>query len=427
MQCTIDIFRDNGWQACCTVALGDPVAGKDSPAVITFHPDLLSAGNQTPSLRLRAQSTPLELSHWPSFLVDLIPQGDGRAYLHDVLELPEGQASDWRMLVIGAINPVGKIRVREAATAYYERMQQLEPEWSEQGFTTEEVLSRSEAFSTHFDAHGIFSAGATSVQGLAPKLLLTQGKDGLWYADATLPDNKAARHYILKFSRARNMADWTILKHEVVYMRLAKEMGLFVAELPEWKNDMLFVPRFDRQVVADRVIRHHQESLLSLSGLIDPHTATTHNRMLEALRQYTSNPYEATLEYIRRDIMNLALGNTDNSPYNMAVQIINGKTGLTPLYDFAPMYLDMDDLSRTLEWVDESGNELTNWADILHVLPLTTTEKAALREALHAFGKRMEGLEALMVLCGVSDDIMTDRYYGIQNQCWQLRELQAGG
>ncbi len=423
MQCTIEIFRNGLWQTCCTVTVENPAAGRKGPSAITCNPDVIQDGSCSPSLQYRPQPGEQVLSHWPSFLFDLIPQGDGRQYLKEVLELPGGDESDWAMLLMGAINPVGKIRVREAASAYHERISQLDPEWSERGFTTEEVLSRSESFADYFDAHGVFTAGATSIQGLAPKLLLTQGKDGLWYADATLPDEKAARHYILKFSRARNMADWAILRYEAAYMRLAKEMGLFVAALPEWKNDMLFVPRFDRAVIEEQVIRHHQESLVSLAGLTEPEAPATHNRMLTTLRGIVSDPHQATLEYIRRDIMNLALGNTDNSPYNTAVQTVGRETRLTPLYDFAPMYLDRDGISRTLEWEDDEGKELSNWADVLHALPFSSAEKAVLRRELRNFGVQMKKLEVLMEEASVSEEIMTDRYYGIQNQCWQLHEL----
>ena len=423
MQCTIEIFKNGGWQACCIITVDNPAAGPTGPSAITFSQNALSAPAFAPSLRYRPQAGTLILPHWPGFLLDLIPQGEGRQYLLDVLELPDGPESDWRLLLMGAINPIGQLRVREAAEAYHERMRQLDPKWSETGFTTEAILARSDAFIAHFDAHGLFSAGATSVQGLSPKLLLTQGRDGLWYADATLPDSRAAKHIILKLSRARNIADWTILQHEAAYMRLAREMGLHVAALPTWQNDMLFVPRFDRSVTPDGVIRHPQESLASLAGLTDPQMPATHNRILETVRQFVDHPHQATLEYLKRDILNLALGNTDNSPYNTAIQTVNGETRLTPLYDFAPMYLDRDEISRTLEWCDENGNETANWMDVLRSLPYPPAEKETLRSELQAFGKKMEKLEALMQQHGVSEDIMTDRYYGIQNQRWQLREL----
>ncbi|MDR0934022.1 MAG: HipA domain-containing protein [Burkholderiaceae bacterium] len=422
-QCTVEIFKSGWWQECCTVTLDNPATGRSGPSFISYNQDYLFDGKQAPSLLYRPQAARMALPCWPSFLLDLIPQGEGRQYLQEVLELEEAPESDWRMLLIGAINPVGQLRVREAVDAYWERMRQLDLKWVTQGFSTADVLSRSEGFVEHFDAHGLFTGGATSVQGMAPKFLLTQGKDSLWYADATLPDDKAAKHYILKFSRARNMADWVILKHEAAYMRLAHEMGLFVAELPEWKNDMLFVPRFDRSVMPERVIRHQQESLASLSALVDPLAVPTHNLMLKTLRLVVDDPYQATLEYIRRDVMNLALGNTDNGPYNIAVQTVNGEIRLTPLYDFAPTYLETDNAGRALEWVNENGDEISNWADVLRALPLSPEEKDKLRGELRAFGERMAALETLMEAHGVSNDIMTDRYYGIQNQRWQLREL----
>ncbi len=421
-QCTVEIFKNDCWSKCCTVSIENINSSTAGSSVITFDTNFQEKG-QSPSLRYLPQSEKYKLSHWPSFLLDLIPQGDGRVYLQKVLEVSDDSQSDWRMLQVGAINPVGKIRIREAVNAFQDRIKQEGSNSFERGFTTEEILSRHESFAEYFDAHGFFTASATSIHGVSPKLLLTQAKDGLWYADATLPDKKAAKHYIIKFSRARNLADWTILQHEAHYLRLAKEMGLFVAELPRWQKDILFVPRFDRSVVSDKVIRYHQESLASLADLANPKIEPNHKLMVETLRNFVSDPYQATLEYIKRDIMNLALGNTDNSPYNMAVQTINGKTQLAPFYDFAPMYLDMDGISRSLEWLDDNQQELKNWRDIIQDLPFSSEEKEKLRQDLSVFGKRMGNLETLMEQIGVSDDIIMDRYYGIQNQRWQLSEL----
>ena len=423
MQCTIEIFDKGKWQKCCIVKAEDASAGRNCPSILMFDRNWPANAKPAPSLRYSPQSDPLELSSWPSFLLDLIPQGAGRKHLVEELNLPDDPRSDWSLLLTGAICPIGRIRVREAAAGFEARMRELDPKLVSQGFTTQEVLSRSEAFAEYFEAHGFLSAGATSVQGTTPKLLLTQGRDDLWYADAALPDEKAAKHYILKFSRARNLADWHILRNEAAYMQLAKEMGLFVEEPPEWRNEMLFVPRFDRKVTQNGVMRYHQESLASLAGLTDPSTPVSHFSVLETLRQYVHDPFTDTLEYIRRDIMNLALGNPDNCPFNTAVQTVNGMMRLSPLYDFAPMYLDMDEMERSIQWLDENGNVLTNWADVLRALPLESYEKDALRTGLRTFGEKMKNIEPLMEKFAAGHDIMTDRYYGIQNQRWQLREL----
>ena len=54
-------------------------------------------------------------------------------------------------------------------------------------------------------------------------------------------------------------------------------------------------------------------------------------------------------------IANLALGNMDNHARNTAVQRdFNGRIALTPLYDFAPMYLHPDGIARRIRW---EGND----------------------------------------------------------------------
>lgn len=120
------------------------------------------------------------------------------------------------------------------------------PVWITRGFTRKEILERSEDFVEYLEEHGMLSAGTASLQGRTPKFLMTQGKNGLWYADAALPDDEAARHFLVKLSPGRNLADWKILENEAAYLQVAKEMGLFVADLPIWQSDMLFMPRFDR-------------------------------------------------------------------------------------------------------------------------------------------------------------------------------------
>ena len=55
-------------------------------------------------------------------------------------------------------------------------------------------------------------------------------------------------------------------------------------------------------------------------------------------------------------MLNLALRNTDNHARNTAVQrLVDGSIQLTPLYDFAPMYLDPELIVRGCVWRDASG------------------------------------------------------------------------
>lgn len=72
---------------------------------------------------------------------------------------------------------------------------------------------------------------------------------------------------------------------------------------------------------------------------------------------------DQTLDYLCRDVLNLAMRNTENHARNTAVQQLGNTLRLTPLYDFAPMYLDPDGIARTARWHHpRGGRELTVWA-----------------------------------------------------------------
>ena len=259
----------------------------------------------------------------------------------------------------------------------------------------------------------MLSAGTTSIQGDTPKFLLTQGKDGLWYADAALDDNRAARHFLVKLSPGRYLADWKMLENEAAYMKVAQAMGLFVPVIPEWHSDMLFMPRFDRAVTEEGVVRYPQESLVSLCQIVDGNTMPSQNQVVQALRQHTSDPVGTTLEYLKRDIMNRALGNTDNHPGNTAVQSIGEKTRLAPLFDFAPSHLLPDDIARPLEWVDKQGEIIDDWGQIPDNLDVSADERRLIRKEIQRFGDKLARLEEIMRKAGVDDDIVEARYYSI--------------
>ena len=422
MECTIELFERGQWKPCCLVETETPEAGPVSPATLTYLPSYLEEGALPVSLHYPRRTEPFRLSCWPSFLLDLIPQGEGREYLLYEYQLPDEQAMNWPMMLLGAINPVGNLRIREAFESWRQRTTHKAPVWITRGFTRKEILERSEDFVEYLEEHGMLSAGTASLQGRTPKFLMTQGKNGLWYADAALPDDEAARHFLVKLSPGRNLADWKILENEAAYLQVAKEMGLFVADLPTWQSDMLFMPRFDRALAEKGILRYPQESLVSLCKIFDETRMPSQNDVLKTLRQYTSDPAETTLEYLKRDMMNVALGNTDNHPGNTAVQSVSGKVRLTPLFDFTPAHLSTDNIERSLEWVDERGNILDNWGEIIGRLDVPAEEHLAIRKEIARFGEKLATLADLMKKAGVDDDIIEARYYSIANLRAQLND-----
>jgi serine/threonine-protein kinase HipA len=427
LRCTIEIFIDRQWQDCCTIEIINSNLGGAGAAIFAYDVSFAfspQAPTSPVSLTFPVNLDHKRLPHWPAFLFDLIPQGKGRRYLLGELGLFDHAGADWPLLCAGAFNPIGRLRIKEAVEYYTRHLERQNPTLLNQGFALQTILQRSEDFFEHLQIHGMLAAGTSGVQGVAPKFLLAQGKDSLWYADGVLPDEKAQKHYLVKLARGSDPSDAKILRNEAAYMHVAQAMGLRVEDAPVWQADMLFIPRFDRVVNAGGVARRHQESAASLTGQIGFDARPTQNQVLAALRKHVSAPNLDTVEFLKRDVLNLALGNTDNHARNSAVQILeNGQIRLSPLFDFAPMFLDKEGIARALRWRDEAGKEINNWADVLNTLPIPQAELKAIRQELKVFGEQVARLEALMAQHGVDDDIIKNRHYAIIAQAQQLREL----
>jgi serine/threonine-protein kinase HipA len=430
MDCHIQIFNRGAWVDAATIT--DQRTGRGGVNSTTlFEYDIeyvFDSGVAPVSLRFPVSAENLTLSNWPAFLYDLIPQGNGRAYLLGELGLPDDKTADFQLLCAGAFNPIGRIRVREAVDYLANHIRRHDTSGFEKGATLEEILRRDHSFVERMMVQGMLAAGTTGVQVAAPKFLLTKAKDGLWYVDGQVPDAMAHKHYIVKLPRGKDVVDKKVLRNEAAYMRVAKAMGIHVADLPEHHEDMLFIPRFDRHVVGGQVIRLHQESAASIAGVAGFDRRPTQFEILRGLRDVCADRTGVTIEFLKRDILNLAMRNTDNHARNTAVQVVDGVARLTPLFDFAPMYLDKEGISRAARWYHpETRVEITSWREVIDCIPLEQGERVALYEALRQFGGKMLALNDCMRECGVDDDIILHLQAGIQTQVAQLRELHQSG
>lgn len=370
--CTLQIHHQGQWRDAATVALwGDAEQGWRCKTYAGYEADwsVDHFGRRDAhalSCRWPVGLEALEQPHWPVFLIDMLPQGFGRAELLRRLGLPASAEAraDWPLLLAGAGNPIGHLRVKEAAAALAQTAEAASASAATPtGFTDDEVSDRVEAFSEHLAAHGLFVAGSSGVQGEWPKLLLTRGRDGGLYLDHTLPDAQAQAHYIVKFSRGSDERLAQILRHEPVYLELARRLGL-AAGAPltlarRGGGRVLFIPRFDRRIDAQgRVVRLAQESIASLTGRTGFEALPTHDEVCRALVAHCTDPQAQVLEYLRRDVANIALGNKDNHARNTALQRDwEGHIALTPLFDFAPMYLHPDGIARRIRWDGEAAGQ----------------------------------------------------------------------
>jgi len=288
----------------------------------------------------------------------------------------------------------------------------------------EDIIGRGEAFHERMLVHSMLAAGSLGVQGAAPKYLLTTDHDGMWHADGALADELAAAHFIVKRARGKTSSDDKVLRNEAAYMRVASAMGLRTAGELRYQEDTLFIPRFDRIVRDGKVLRLHQESAASLAGIVGFEASPSQFELLQALRAVVSDKTTETVEFLKRDILNLAMRNTDNHARNTAVQKIGANVRLTPLFDFAPMYLDPAGIARAARWYHPIGKkELHAWPAILAAMDIADVERNHIQLELYRFGQRLVGLERHMLQAGVDDDIVAFLRPHIATQIEQLSAL----
>ncbi|WP_235693184.1 HipA domain-containing protein [Ensifer adhaerens] len=118
-----------------------------------------------------------------------------------------------------------------------------------------------------------------------------------------------------------------------------------------------------------------------------------HEDYIDVLRKYSSDPYGDIAEYVKRDIANQAFGNPDNHGRNTAIS--KGPLGgvsIAPLYDFAPMRLAVEGISRSTRWAamrDTHRDTAPDWAEVCRaVFPESLEIAERLLDEISDFGER---------------------------------------
>lgn len=412
MKADIEIFYQNAWHLAATFTLlGDAAweQGYRAPGLFAYETEFALQHMNQSGIRAISACYPVDFtiiktSTWPAFLLDLLPSGAGRrAVLNFLNQADQGSRSDWQLLIQGACNPPGNLRIKQAA--------ELLSHDQHPGFDKSEIIKRAEMFIEYARGHGAPVSGSTGAQGDAPKFLLTLDYDHHWHADGALPDSKARNHFIVKFPRGHLDSDRAVLRNEAAYYRVAKTVGLRVHALPEFINNTLFIPRFDRKVVNKKVIRYGQESLCSLAGIADFGQAIPMEILCDAFMPHVTHPKQELKEFLLRDVMNVALGNTDNHARNTAIsKYTDGRVALSPLYDFAPMILDEQGIARVSRWSEGELAGFPEWGEIAELLAKRFSHyqinARELRELFFNFSKITEKLPEMMRQANVDKELI---------------------
>ncbi|WP_322618058.1 type II toxin-antitoxin system HipA family toxin [Pseudomonas sp. BIC9C] len=292
----------------------------------------------------------------PAFLHDIIPAGAARRHILSRAAVPPGISTDLFLLQQFAAAPVGHTRVKNAGETLYPAGKVTD------GATREEVVQEGMAFLDLARESGRPIIGALGAGGVAPKMLLVEDASGRLYPDGLLNDADVCRHWFVKFPRhTASKLDRDILHSEYCYYRALGSLGFDTiaaeglayeaAQMPS-----IWMQRFDRNITHGGVERIAVESMYSLCGVSNRGGFLNHfdvvNRLAEtwiAAGQESELP-DMVSEYLRRDLINQILGNTDNHGGNLSILRGRERVNFAPIYDLAPMLMDIEGVVRITRW-----------------------------------------------------------------------------
>ena len=391
MKLKVQAFLDGRWQDALSLTFVRPERLAESLCTSGYEMSYLAAHYEQLDSPFAVSVSAAQRLSWtgqyatglPAFVYDLLPAGAARRWLEQRFghERPAGWDPELFLLARCTPAPIGHLRIASA--------EWIEPSAS-RAFSRDEVVSRAEEFLEYAYEQGAAMGGATGAGGEAPKLLLTEDAQGGLHADAALADAQAQRHWLVKFARGQATArDRDILRSEYHYYRAVNALGLNTIDprglaLAEGDKPSLWLPRFDRKVGANGVERIALESIYSLCGNTRPGSHLVHEEVVARLVELWdlagqgSEVEELVFEYVRRDLLNRILGNSDNHGRNLSVLRYADRLELAPIYDLAPMVLDPEGISRSTKWREEQAGS-PPWRSLCDDLERQLAKRAGYR------------------------------------------------
>ncbi len=445
MTLDLQIFHTGRWHDAATMTIPDPDGGRTGPIQLEYDQEYaldwqFRDGVQACSLRLPVDLMNVYRSQrWFGFLDDIMPAGASRRYWVSKLDLSRQSElqQDYALLQHGTIAPVGNLRIRQSLPeAPGDDLKDIR-------FVISDVVERHTDFLEYAQEMGAASGGATGAGGEAPKLLVRcSSQDEIWIDtfqdDLTNPDT----HYLVKFPRGnRTRDDEDILRAEYHYYQELTELGLDTIDtrqmrLIEGANyPSLWLPRFDIEFIDGQLSHYGLESVYSILNK-GPGAFLNHFETLRILTKLLSDQFEVreqgktfdcsafVIEWVKRDLLNVAFGNSDNHGRNTA--LIKGAKGtwLSPIYDFAPMKADPEGVTRTTRWGTpyELGGEF-DWHAIAQQLG-DLVEPEQLISELKALCGQLVGLRERLASRGVPEQLLARPALGMNYLDQTLKRWQ---
>ncbi|MBK3468168.1 type II toxin-antitoxin system HipA family toxin [Pseudomonas sp. MF6776] len=360
---TLQVHSDGRWRDALWISFDSPRDSLRSRCNLSYQPEyLVDQFLHLGTVKAHAVSANLPLE-WdirrepaPAFLRDIIPAGAGRRHLLSRVVVPPGTSTDLFLLQQLAAAPVGHMRIK-SATGSLCSAQKLSG-----GLNRGEVVEEGMGILDHAWESGMAISGALGAGGEAPKIMLVEDASGQLYPEGSLRDADVCRHWFVKFPRnSASKLDRNILHSEYCFYRALGALGIdtIAAEGLAYeaaKKPSIWMQRFDRKVSLEGVERIAVESMYSICDVSDRGSYLNHFDVVDRLAEtwiaagQESEIPDMISEYLRRDLINQVAGNTDNHGGNLSIFRGKERVSFAPVYDLAPMVLDVEGIVRITRW-----------------------------------------------------------------------------
>lgn len=417
---TLQLYIDGLWQDAALLDVKEPRKGRESAALLAYDFDYASQYLDRNDLASCSLNNAVMLigSHfsqpWFGFIDDIMPAGASRRYWIAQLGLQSKSPAeqDYALLKAGTIAPIGNLRVKESLPQLPE-----ESQLKTRRFPAEWAIERDTDFLEYAQQMGAASGGATGAGGEAPKLLLRRTENSevwidTWQDDLHIQDT----HYLVKYPRgSRSEIDCDILRAEYHFYHEIHSLGINTISTRKMllcegeRYPSLWLPRFDVDFVAGKKVLFGLESVYSIMEK-PPGSYLNHfdviRTLIDKLQLTGGERKRLVIEWVQRDMLNIAFGNSDNHGRNSAIIKKPDGMWLAPVYDFAPMKADPEGVVRTTQWgspYEEGGH--FQW----HLIAAQLDELIPQHELLQAMkmlAESLRGLKTRLAARGVPASIL---------------------
>lgn len=416
------------WRDIAMVEFYAPEKGTGGPCALSYDIEHVTSyfhqfAQTAVSVSLPVDNIPFRCRHWHRFLEDIMPAGSSRDYWVKRLGLQDmpNLERDFQLLKHGTIAPIGNLRIKESVP---EKVKTSLPVT----FSIADVSELQIDFIEYAQSRGAAAGGASGAGGAAPKLLVRLSEaQGIWIDTFQDDPRNLDQPYLVKFPRGKTSLDSDILRAEYHFYHELTQMGFETISVETMKlieseqGPSLWLPRFDYGVEADVMVSYGMESVYAILG--EPTAkplfhADVIRRLLAAFNKKENYGNTTTLleaesgieafviEWVRRDLLNIAFGNSDNHGRNTSFIKHGNRVQFAPIYDFAPMKADYEMITRTFTWGEgmELGGVYNFPAIAEHLADLVAPK--TLLSALNETAVSLVGLEQRLSQRGVPASIL---------------------